>query len=72
MAFVRVTDPDTLFELWVSGLLYNKYDAESDSTINFCEYNGTDVSADREHYVPHWRNGQGIEPDDVYGVLLED
>jgi len=68
MVFVRVTDPDTLFELWVSGLMYQK----CGDCLHFCVYIGTDVSADREHYVPFWRNGQGIEPDDVYGVLLED
>ena len=68
MAFVRVTDPDTLFELWVAGLMYKK----CEDSLHLCGYGGTDVAADREYYVPHWRNGRGIEPYDIYGVLLED
>lgn len=70
--FVRVTNPEDIFELWVAGLLYNKYDG-TDSSINFCEWTkGTDIAAAREHYLPFWRRGEGIEPDDVYGFMQED
>ncbi len=72
--FVRVTDPDTLFELWVGQLLYNKYDG-TDNSLNFCKYEAFDnesIEEARAHYLPFWRNGEGIEPDDIYGYLQED
>ena len=70
--FVPVTDHNTLFDLWSTGLLYR-----NDRGLSHCPYfesPGTQETIDnhRKQCLEDWSVGIGLQSHHQYGYVVED